>query len=484
MWSFLLAACRPDAEETPDPPDCEAGAATVSLDVSAPHLRRSDRQVDLVLDRPAPAALLCQATDDPDDRFLLESPEEAESHAFRLQALRYGAAYTCSAGPTCPGPGGVGSVEVEVASGPVPEVIVTGDPGEGWLLTGIVGHGACAQGLNLVILDAQGRLRWELPVPTAAIDVEVLPYGDEGLLVGGRNGLPGPVAVDLWDGVPWAADLPGNDLFHHDAKPLPDGRVLVLSETVDRLGDQTWTGFVVRAFHPDTGEVDFDWRSQSLVDDGTLPAGVEDAYHANWVDLVDTPAGPKLYVSSCRRWEVWRVDGTTGRLDWRLGADGDLALVDVSGDPLPDDQLPQCQHGLEVGSDGSLLVYDNGVGRGVSRVVEYGIDDAALAATLRWEWTDGWFEFSLGDVDWLPNGHVLATKAHPECWSTSADPSAIAEVDPATGEVVWELGFVDPELAIYRSERVDGCRWFGHVGECPALEPRWTELAGRFGLSR
>ena len=84
-------------------------------------------------------------------------------------------------------------------------------------------------------------------------------------------------------------------------------------------------------------------------------------------------------------------------------------------------------------------------------------------------------------MDRLPDGRVLVTRGHAECWSTSADPSSMVAIDPATGSADWSMTFADPQLAIYRSEWVDGCRWFGNVGACPALAGRWDALSADLG---
>ena len=54
------------------------------------------------------------------------------------------------------------------------------------------------------------------------------------------------------------------------------------------------------------------------------------------------------------------------------------------------------------------------------------------------------------------------------------------EYDPVTGDEHWRLAFADRWDAIYRAERLDGCELFSNVGQCPALEARWDELAPRF----
>jgi hypothetical protein len=312
------------------------------------------------------------------------------------------------------------------------------------------------------------------------MDVEVQHIGDGVLLYGGHTEGPGPVAFDVWDGTVWAADLPGDAYFHHDAKLIDDGRVLTLEEREVSDGGQAWTGFAIRGFDPATlvdgvPEVSFDWDSQVGVDQGALSPGWGDAWHANWFQWIDHGAGPVLYVSLCNTAEVVKIDVTSGEVEWVFGEGGDFELDGGS-------RYTQCQHGLDVSADGTrMLAYDNGRDRGESRVVEYELDQTSLTASEVWSWTDGWYESLVGDVDWLADGTVLVTQAHSECYGES-DRSEVVQVDPATGDERWRLAFVDPLIALYRSELVDGCELFANVGQCPALEARWAELAPAFGL--
>jgi hypothetical protein len=453
--------------------------------VTEPHERGSDRQVDLTLSEAEPAALLCVADDDPDDRFLLES-EAATSHTFRLQALRYATGYRCAVGATCPG-AEIEALSVAVSDPPgfFPPVEVTADPTlpepEGWLLAGVLTEGCIGPG-QLTVWDLEGRLRWHAPLTYTGLDFELSHLGDGILLYGGHAEREGPIFHHVWDGELLAADVPGDPYLHHDCKEIADGRIITLEERDNERGSEEWIGFAVQAFDPLAGTFEELWDSQAAVDEGALPPGSGDAWHTNWIDVLDHGEGLKLYASQCYLYTVIRVDLATGAVDWVFGPGGDFALQDADGDPLPDALFSQCQHGLEVSADGTrLLIYDNGWDRGTSRAAEFALDEAAGVATLLWSWTDGWYEELLGDVDWLPGGTVLVTQAHPECYSDEGLTSAV-EIDPVTGEERWRMTFLDEWHAAYRSQRLDGCELFSNVGQCAALELRWGELAPSFGF--
>src|SRR5439155_11268405 len=204
--------------------------------------------------------------------------------------------------------------------------------------------------------------------------------------------------------------------------------------------------------------------SQRALDAGALPTGTGDIWHANWTDIVDGIA----WVSLCHAELVVQIDVATGKIVGELGKGGDYALTDTSGQPLSQDEWFQCQHGLDVLGD-KLLVYDNGVDRHHSRVAEYTFDTLQHTAQLDWTWPNDWYEMTLGDADWLPNGHLLVNKAHAEC--ISSEPGSLTdiwEVDQPTGDIVWTLEMGDIEDASYRAERVDSCALWQDATYCDA----------------
>ena len=268
--------------------------------------------------------------------------------------------------------------------------------------------------------------------------------------------------------------------------------MLTLEIRDNSAGSSHWDGFGMRVVDPTTGAVDWDYSSQGLVDEDILPTGGGfnvDPWHANWADYQPDADGDRLYVSVCNLGEIIAVDAASGDVVWEFGETrSDFSLRYPNG-AVPDDDVawPQCEHGLEFvpfagGGGGNLYLYDNGAhGRGYSRLVEYALDEATMSATLEWTWTEPvWMEPAWGDIDVLPDGHVLGTMGH-ACWSPNGnDVSSVVEVDPATGAVPWRLDFPDPDDAIYRSERVDACDVFPVEALCPDVAALADQLRGRF----
>jgi Arylsulfotransferase (ASST) len=443
--------------------------------------------VDVVTSSEAAVAVRCTSATDPTDVHLLEDTG-GTVHSFQLGGLLLEDHYDCLAAATCPqaasGPLEF-SIDTEAGPAEVGPVDIQTDP-----LLGMTGAYTlfnlepCGGDFDwLHIVDPKGRTRWWHAMqkwPNMGLEVR---HQGSGLIVwgGGDSNLGRPRQVDLFAGeiydsaevlTDWASTV-----FTHDGKQLEDGRILTLETQPNTFGGSGFTGFAVRLFDPLTGLMSWEYDSQTAVDAGELSAGtaVGDVFHANWADVVVENGVDKLYVSLCFSFQVLKIDPVAGTIEWIFGPnDGDFALQDPAGVPLPDDDLPQCQHGLEVDGD-KILMYDNGWFRYESRVTEYQLDTTTMTATRLWTWTDGWYLCCMGDIDYLDNGRVLLTKARYGCGSSTE----ILEIDPVTGEVP-SLVTMRPSDAGYRAERLDGCELFANTAFCPELAARAAELDAVF----
>jgi hypothetical protein len=276
-------------------------------------------------------------------------------------------------------------------------------------------------------------------------------------------------------------------IFHHDGKRTSDGRILALYDARDTDGTSSWLGFGVDLFDPATGAVDLRVRSQDWLDElADARGGGADPYHANWADLAEGPGGPELWISLCHAWRILRVDAVSGALLDAFGPDLGWSVRGTDGEPLGQEELPQCQHGVEVEGD-RLLVYDNGRGRGQSRVSEWRLDQDRREAALQWSWTEpGWFLPALGDVDALPGAlgggsavegeHLLLGRFALGC---EEGRSQLTEVDRADGSVVGRWWFPEEADNSYRAERIDGCELFTSADACPERAELHEALFGR-----
>ncbi len=529
MWSLLpLLACtgaepppETDGRETdgPSPTDavetghtgqlptsCEEDPALTVEASASPGPAPNQLLLTVTTSSPANVAATCSADGDPTEVHLVEASGGVR-HELRFLGLLQDTTYTCRAVATCPTSAAPSAPVVHTTGAPpedLPELEVEVDPSLGmtghwtlapWLVDGCLHFRSPSW---LVIWDARGRPRWWWPLaPDVYVDLEVLYDPATGLVGWGGGESPRGAYNEIhpWDGVVYEAVLPDWDgnLFTHDGHRASTTRVMTL-QTVDNhdaANRRTWNGFGIRAIDPTAGdEVTFQFDSQRYVDEGHLPEGRilpfpldVDPYHANWIQWLDTPRGPELYVSLCYAQQILAIDGDDGSLLWQLGAGLGWTVLDESGAPMSDQQLPQCQHGAEALGGDAFLIYDNGQLRQQSSLSEWRIDGATKTAQRTFYWTeDGWNEPFLGDADDLGNGRALITQADVGC----PDPkeaflhSRITEVDRATGRVASRMTFPEATDGTYRSQRIDGCALFSSAEACPAVAERIAELAPLF----
>lgn len=459
-----------------------AGVASVEV---VPSFEAHETSFEVTLTSPDAVAVACTHTDDPDEVHLVESPMPSEVHTLQLTGLRASSTYDCRVVATC----SRRSPEDVVVQTREPDPLLPGievqtfDPraGREYVLTN---HNGASQ--RLLVFDREGHVRWRAQVPASGPSIEFHYHGGEDGFVWGGGWPPNSAnrprrlsvfgAEERYDTAAALGDWSSSP-FHHDGKLLSDGRFLTLEE-VDNVGPTTtFRGFRVRRVDPVTATVDFDYDSQRAVDEGHLPEGPDDAWHANWVDVDPVDGEDVLFVSLCFLSQTVAIDVETGAWRWRFGPGGDFTLVDLEGVPLPDEAYPQCQHGLQKRGD-RLLVYDNGWQRGHSRAAEYALDEESMTATLLWTWTEPeWFERSLGSVDWLADERVLVGMGHLGWAGIEGDHSTIVEIDPTDGAKLWEARYATTQDLLYRASAADPCALFSNAAYCDAVRARLDDLA-------
>lgn len=480
--------------DVPEPCAADPGLVVTGVEATQPWTAH-ELEVAIELSAPAAVALTCTLAGDPDEVHLAEVTEARSRHRLRLGGLLAESAYSCRVAPTCPESASA-PVDFEVRTGEDPEEMIapvarrwSEDASSEYVLTNLSDD--CDWPTQLLVAwDRDARPRWYHRTPDwVGPSVEFRYHGDDTFAWGGGwqpNEEGRPRLVDLYEGEIYdsAAAMPDyrRSGYHHDGKRLDDGRLATLEETIVSSDEGGFKGFTVRVIDPASDAVDLTYDGQLAYDEGHLPHGSGDAWHANWVDLQAVEDTEVLYVSLCFLYWTVAVDARTGAWRWAFGRDGDFTLTDAEGVELPTSEFPQCQHGLEIEGD-RLLVYDNGWERGQSRVVEYQLDEATMTARKLWEWSEpDWYESTLGDADYLPNGHILVGAGHAECFSTNpGDVTTVYEIDPATGTKLWEMQYPDSAQMAYRADWADPCALFANAKYCPAVAERVAELAPILG---
>jgi hypothetical protein len=266
--------------------------------------------------------------------------------------------------------------------------------------------------------------------------------------------------------------------FHHEARPLAGGRLLVLAAVEQILYDVQGPGAVdvigdmVLVLDADL-QVVWSWDTFDHLDPyrravlneacsgGSgcaihyLTADANDWTHGNAVQ--ETPDGALLY--SCRHQDwLFKIDFRDGAGDgaviWRLGKDGDFTYD--STDPYP---WFSHQHdaGYEPGSLTTIALFDNGNTRfagdavGTSRGQVIQVDEAHRTAHLVLNAGLGVRSLALGSAQKLRDGDYHFNAGVVSDPPGSVNPTALSlEVDPA-GNIVSSIRFL---AFVYRSFRV------------------------------
>ena len=481
----------------PDPCDPVEGLSVDDVVVTTPW---SEHEVsfDVYLTMPAAVAVACQLEGDDEEIHLVEGTSEVDLHTLSMAGLLAGSTYQCRAAPVCPtslaAPYTFEITTDAQSNQALPDISVTvqdARAGNEYILTN---HQRFPNwnGQRRIVVDRDGQFRHHMSQSAggsaggSAVSWHV---ESQTFTIGGgwppnNNGRPQQISLlgstTLYDTKPYLPNYE-NTQFHHEARQLEDGRFLTLEEpTLTDQNGSTFRGFGVRIVDPDTNSVVFDYNPQQAIDDGRLfpvQNNDNDRFHANWADVVPNAAGDEiLYVSLCHSRDIVAIDVPSGDFRWRLGEGGDFTLVDENGQPLTNG-YPACQHGLEVRDD-KILVYDNGIGRGQSRVSEFQIDETTMTATRLWTWTEpGWYEQSLGGVNYGTGNRVLIARGHIEGGGSNGDVTRFVEIDHVTGEKLWEMRYALSSSIAFRLQALKGCEIFANGKYCPVVAQRLTTLS-------
>jgi hypothetical protein len=322
-------------------------------------------------------------------------------------------------------------------------------------------------GQRALILDGDGRIRWYAPLEAPSGGIAVTWTGSE-VLAGGGKGLS-PILMNLDRTVSFEGPPPPDGHFYHHEVLVTDLGILGLTGMDQYPGAPVPRGLRVGVVDPTSGATTYVYETADhLVDWPIDDPADEDPFHVNaalWED------DGTLWLSARGLSALLQIDRSTNALVRRVGIGGDLALVDISGAPLPDEEWFFGQHAPELRGD-HLWVFDNGssrqVGKKKTRVAEFVLDFEAGTATSVWSWTeDDWYEPNFGDVDVLPSGHVLVASGRTSDGLTDPARAFMLELDG--DEVVHRLTFDHPYDSLYRAEVIDGCGVFDHAGLCPEI---------------
>lgn len=211
--------------------------------------------------------------------------------------------------------------------------------------------------------------------------------------------------------VDWVASADNVRYPHHDIRFTPDGDLIMVNNVIKDfdltelgLGADTevWgDGFTIISTD---GKVKRTWNNfdeYTPFDTDFLklrPAVLKDFLHAN---SVNWDSEGNYYMTFNRINQLWKIDGATGRVLYRVGEHGNVKMDEAD--------YPSGIHAAVPLAPNKVLVYDNGSARGYSRAMIYEIDPEANTATVTLK-VDEAAEYSSTDrsnVQLLPDGKTL-----------------------------------------------------------------------------
>jgi arylsulfate sulfotransferase len=340
--------------------------------------------------------------------------------------------------------------------------------------------------LQTVVTDLEGNVIWYYP-PGGAVPIKPMQNGHFILNISAglqeidlAGNLIRNVTVEQVNQSLQMNDYPFSVIeFSHDVLVLDNGHWIGLasiSKDFTDLPGYPGTTSVIGDVLVDVdlnGNVVWAWSAFDHLDVNRHLQGLPDWTHSN--AIVYTPDGNLLLSMRHQSW-ILKIDYANGAgagdILWRLGEDGDFALL--GGDPSEwfyGQHYPNLlgtdgsQSTLAVWDDGNLRLNSAGVACGstpsapacYSRATIFQIDDSTRIASLVWDDLPGFYCFWGGSIGTLSNGNVEF-----DVTTTNGGPaSQIMEVTHTDNpQTVWQMNITGENA--YRGYRI------------PSLYPRVT----------
>jgi Arylsulfotransferase (ASST) len=277
----------------------------------------------------------------------------------------------------------------------------------------------------VVITDSRGTpVWWKREQLGSALDAKVLSSDEIVWTVGGTG------EYFIRDFTGSLLNTLTGDLDDHDLQPTPTGTFLVI-HTVSRVcptdcADMSpWGGSPAAAVEDaEIHEIDsasnviWIWRTRDHIalsetgEEGWFPGVGNDIIHMNALE----PDGTDAVLFSARHLNaIYRIEKSTGAIDWKLGGSTTPESLTVVGDTRPTALGPtgqslSGQHDVRKWPDGTISVHDNGtIANRPPFVVRYQVDASSMTAEVVEEFLDGRVSFSgcCGSARRLAGGHWL-----------------------------------------------------------------------------
>lgn len=249
----------------------------------------------------------------------------------------------------------------------------------------------------IMIADTDGVIIWYQAVDQASRMFDlVLDEGRIWLLTGFKEGSTGKFqrlvaeirCIDLYGKELHRWSIKNNEIdipyAHHEIRQMPDGNIVVVSNFTRECDLSSIGGSDKELVYADgytifneDGKVLKTWDAFEELGDLTTCPYVEplrrssDLMHANSFNW-DSNGDYYMTFNHCS--QLWKIDPQTGKVLYRVGPDGNVAL-DESG------EANGLHNAIPLGPD-RVLCMDNGRERGWSRAIIYKVDPQNMTATV------------------------------------------------------------------------------------------------------
>jgi hypothetical protein len=338
-----------------------------------------------------------------------------------------------------------------------------GTPPPGWYLTGNVSS-ANGSGTYAMILDSNGTPVWyQKTAGQGAIDVTPVAKN-----VAAWSSNPGPgfgIDPNAWFSV---YDLTSRrtrplrtrtrPLDFHELLPIPNGRYLLLATPLRPAMDLRALGLgrnktIVDCLVEEVtaaGRLVWTWRASDHISVAEVSHAFQwtvdrqpayDVFHCN---SIDREAAGDLLLSVRHTDAVYRIDGQSGRIVWKLGGNGTLGDHERHLKIRRDSENGFAgQHDARFEPHGGVSLYDNRTwGAGGARAIEYHVDARADTASLVWQYASPDGRHSAGTGSFR---RYAAGSDNLITWGLGM-PTLFTEVG-ANGKLLMDAAFPDGEIA-------------------------------------
>jgi len=275
-----------------------------------------------------------------------------------------------------------------------------------------------------MLVDRQGRLVWFKPSPTTAkpFDLKLQTYDGkpamtwwEGALIADYGDGKAQITDSAFNTIKTVSGANGLGMDLHEFAITPTGAGLATAYQ-QTSGDLT----PIKGANPGrllnchaqvldltTGKATFDWNALEHVavqeSYQPVPPTGKDLYDFFHMNSLQVLSDGSLLVSARNTWTLYRVNGSTGEIIWRMGGKKSDFQIESTAQWA-------WQHHATMWSGTELTVFDNsGTRQAPSRGLLLSFDESAMTVSLTQEFKSptGAYSGTLGSVQLMPDGNVF-----------------------------------------------------------------------------